>query len=423
MSDTRLEQTKSTEPSGTGAAESGEVRLDETIASTSVVTPVATAEFEAKIGAPRQVQSNRGTVEHLAARRPVTPVDTTSAEIKERLSDLQSTITRIVTGFRWGGLSLEESTERIIPLLNVGSIYQWPPVLVPLILEIDRAGDFIPVWLNVIEQQDPTDLPADSDPAETMVGRARRIAILMLGNYKTVTNPDESRPLGFSKQNKSKRSLKSAAKTQDLAPFLGKLSGDPNTSLYATQSLVKQGTTSALQALISALKDAEGWAKVDVVEACLTLEQPRFYEIVVARGTVQDARILEPVYACLPMMNDVERWMNGPGRDVLLETLSGSEEEAFIPTVKVLGEMREPRAISILINQLSKTTSISNREQAIRLVHMCETLGRLNDRRAVQPLMQLIGRVVDVEGRAARPRRRDNLPFDDKDIPGSIVYA
>ena len=123
-----------------------------------------------------------------------------------------------------------------------------------------------------------------------------------------------------------------------------------------------------------------------------------YYWSEISRGKVQDVRILEPVHACLPMMNDVERWMNGPGRDVLLEALSGSEEEAFIPVVKVLGEMREPRAISILINQLNKTTSLSNREQAIRVVHICETLGRLNDRRAVQPMMQLIGRAVELKG-------------------------
>ena len=110
MSDTRLEQTESTEPSSTGAAEPGEIHFDEKIAITSVVTPLATAELEAKIVAPRQAPNNSGTVEHLTARRPVTPVDTTSAEVKERLSDLQSTLTRIVTGYRWGGLSLEEAT-------------------------------------------------------------------------------------------------------------------------------------------------------------------------------------------------------------------------------------------------------------------------------------------------------------------------
>src|SRR6266571_144630 len=144
-----------------------------------------------------------------------------------------------------------------------------------------------------------------------MIGRARRIAILMLGNYKTITNPDESRPLGFSKQNKSKRSLKSAAKTQDLAPFLGKLAIDPNTSLYATQSLVKQGTTAALQTLISALKDAEGWAKVDIVEACLKLNQPSLNELLLASGLDRanglESYIAVPIYRSLPL----ERYLRG----------------------------------------------------------------------------------------------------------------
>ncbi|HEY6408224.1 MAG TPA: HEAT repeat domain-containing protein [Ktedonobacteraceae bacterium] len=531
MSDTSLGQTSSMYPINTDDVEPGDLRLDERTATTSVATPVPTAELEAKITAPRQAQNRAGTVEHLAARRTVTPVDTESAEVKERLSELRSAITRVVTGFRWGDIPLEDATEQIISLLNVGSIYQWVPVLVPFILEIDRAGDFIPVWLQVIEQADTPDLPLDADPAETMIGRARRIAILMLGNYKTFTAADQSRPLGFSRQSKQKS--KNAPKIQDLAQFLGKLACDPTTSLYATQSLVKLATTASMQALISSLKEAEGWAMVDIVEACLTLEQPRFYEIVLAsgldrvsglesyvavpvyrsislesylrggnqvasrlsqqaalifsrvlhesmktnafagsdtlpivfeqnfaplasalfayarsmpswqyvlaihrlatllgyywseisRGVVQDPRILEPVYACLPMMNDVERWMDGPGRDVLLETLGGSEDEAFIPVVKVLGEMREPRAISPLLNQVIATTSLTSREQAIRLVNICDALARLNDRRAVQPLLQLIGHTLNIEERAARSKRRDSLPFDDEDIPGSIVYA
>ncbi|TMC61837.1 MAG: HEAT repeat domain-containing protein [Chloroflexota bacterium] len=496
MSDTSLEQTEPKDPAQIGTGEAGEFHVEEKATSTPVVEPVPTAELEAKIAAPRQAQSRAGTIEHLAARRPVTPVDLTSTEIKERLSNLRTTITSVVTGYRWGNISLEDATEQIIPLLNVGSIYQWAPVLVPFILEIDRAGDFIPVWVHIIERDDVPDLPTDADPAETMIGRARRIAILMLGNYKTFIEPGQSIPLGF----KSRQSSKSIPKVQNLAQFLGKLANDPNTSLYATQSLAKQATTEAMQALITALKEAEGWAKVDIVEACLSLNQPRFYEIVLAsgldrvqglesyvavpiyrsiplesylrggndvaprlpqqaalifgqvlqesmkpnaeadtlpivfendfaplasalfenarsapswqyvlaihrlatllgrywsdisRGTVQDTRIIEPVYACLPMMNEVERWMNGPGRDVLLEALTSSDEEAFIPVVKILGEMREPRA-------------------------------RLNDRRAVQPILQLANRVVDIEGRMARSKRRDNLPFDDEQIPGSIVYA
>ena len=161
-----------------------------------------------------------------------------------------------------------EQIERLIPLLNIGSLQQWVPVLVPFILEIDRAGNLVPAWLKVIEQDDDADLPPDGNPAETMTGRARRFAILMLGNYKS----------------------------PELSQLLGKLASDPNTSLYATQSLVKQATTPALQALVSALKDAEGWAKVDIVEACLTLNQTRFHDILLASGLDRVAGLEIPLY-------------------------------------------------------------------------------------------------------------------------------
>jgi HEAT repeat protein len=57
------------------------------------------------------------------------------------------------------------------------------------------------------------------------------------------------------------------------------------------------------------------------------------------------------------------------------------------------------------------------------MVHICDTLARLDDRRAMQPMQQMVERVVDIAGRAARPKRRDNLSLDDDNIPGSIVYA
>ena len=126
----------------------------------------------------------------------------------------------LVTDLRWGGQSVKDTADRIIPLLNVGSLQQWIPILVPNIWEIDRAGDLIPAWLSIIEQDDPTDLPIDANPAETMIGRARRIAMLMLGFYKSA----------------------------DISEVLGKLSTDPSSSLYATRSLVKQATVAALKA-------------------------------------------------------------------------------------------------------------------------------------------------------------------------------
>ena len=40
----------------------------------------------------------------------------------------------------------------------------------------------------------------------------------------------------------------------------------------------------ALQALIGALKEAKGWAKVDVIDAFATINQSRFFEIMLASG-------------------------------------------------------------------------------------------------------------------------------------------
>src|SRR6185312_13852629 len=142
----------------------------------------------------------------------------------------------------------------------------------------------------------------------------------------------------------------------------------------------------------------------------------------ISRGAVQDQRIVQPVYACLPMMPDVERWINGTGRDVLLQALASSEE-AFLPSLKVLNELREPRATMVLLTRLDNTTQIADRTQAIRVGHICDTLAQLGDRRAINSMLSLIQRVVNVDARVSRPKRRDNLAVGDVDIPTSIVYA
>ncbi len=503
MSDLSLERTEFPTPPGggnTGADDPGQLRLSD--GTTTIDEPVAPPITKPTVPIPPPRRDRAGTVEHLAARRAVPALNTDTPEVNQRLATLRADLTAAVTGFRWEGVSVQDTVNALIPLLDIGPFQQWWPVLVPFIFEIDRAGNLIPVWLKIIEREDPHDLPPDANPAETTIGRARRIGLLMLGNYKS----------------------------PELSQALGKFATDPNSSLYATQSLVKQSTTAALQALISALKDAEGWAKVDIVEVCLSLNQSRFYDLLLAsgldrasglesyiavplyrsiplegylrgsntitprlsqqaalvfgqvlqdsmntapagtvpivfernlpalaialfdgarsapgwqkviavhrlallvgrywadmaRGAVQDPGIVQPIQACLAMMPDIERWMNGPGRDILLATLTGEDEEALTPVVKVLGELREPRAISLLSARLDATISLANREQAIQLGQICDTLGRLGDRRAVQPLLLLVNRTLNVGARTAHPKRRDNLVAGDADIPGSIVYA
>ncbi|HET7640722.1 MAG TPA: hypothetical protein VFK47_18580, partial [Ktedonobacteraceae bacterium] len=193
MSDTSLEQTGPTGNTEASASEPGELRVEELSDPTSEIMPVPKAELEAKIPAPQHTSNRSGTVEHLAARRAVTPLEADAPEVKQRLSELRPEFTTLVADLRWGEASVQDTTERIIPLLNVGSVPLWAPVLIPYLLEVDRAGNLVPVWLKVIEREDTQELPADANPAETPMGRASRFAILMLGNYKS---PEISRALG-----------------------------------------------------------------------------------------------------------------------------------------------------------------------------------------------------------------------------------
>jgi len=478
----------------------------------------------------QQAQERAGTVEHLAARRPTPALDVEAPEVKDRLTQARSEITRLVTRYRWDGLSVEETATQLVPLLNVGPVQQWRPVLIPFLLEIDRAGNLVPVWLRIIAKGDPEDLPPDANPAETVEGRARRFAILMLGNYRawSLMEKDTAKEsIGFARQS----SKEGGSKALDSIRVLGALAIDPNSSLYATQALVQLETNPALQALISALREAEGWAKVDIIDACLTLKQPRFNEMLVAsgldrvpglesyiaipiyrdipledylrgdsttsprlaqqaalifgqvlldstqpptdgqtlpsvfqrdmpplahilfegarksptwqnvlaihrlgtllgrywgeiaRGAVKDERIIDPIYACVPMMPEVERWMAGPGRDVLLETLADGDDVSFTAIVRVLGELREPRAIALLIGRIEATKELTDRAQGRALGAACDTLGHLGDRRAVAPMLRLVEHTVEIGRRASYPKLRDNLQPGDPDIPGSVIYA
>src|SRR5260370_40075944 len=66
---------------------------------------------------------------------------------------------------------------------------------------------------------------------------------------------------------------------------------------------------------------------------------------------------------------------------------------------------------------------INEREQAISLGQICDTLVQLNDRRAIGSIRELVNRTINVNARAMRGKRRDNLAVGDPDIPGSIVYG
>lgn len=482
-------------------------------------TPSSSSPIAATLPIPVRAMERIGTAEHLAARRPITPLDTNDPLIKQRLNTLRTDITRIVTDLRWGSQDVDGATERLTPLLDIGPLLQWRPILIPFLFEIDRAGNLLPVWFKILDMSEE---PQEATYTETPIGRARRYAILMLGNYKTSDISDQNRQLGFLKG--------SSQRKPQLFKVLGDLVLDPTTSMYAAQSLVKQNTTQSLQILASSLKDASGWAKVDIVEALLSLKLPGFNDLLIAsgldcvpglesyvaipiyksislesylrgesgthsghqaallfghvlqesmttsrpgsdelpaavegdllataralfegarrnpswhyalalhklggflgmywteitRGVIQDTRTVTPIQSTAVLMHEIDPWMAGPGRDVLLAALTDTPMPEFSAIAKALGELRDPRAIAPLHSRLEAVQTLESREQALSIAAACDTLARLGDYRSVDVMQQVVSRVVNIEQRIDIPRRRDNLPAGDSEIPASIVYA
>src|SRR5437899_11628524 len=111
MSDTRLEQTQSQNPLNIGTTQQEGLRIEETSEPTSVVTPVQTAELEAKIPAPQRSLNRTGTIEHLAAGRAPPPHAAESPQLKHRLSEMSTEITTLVTNLRCGRVYPQDTAE------------------------------------------------------------------------------------------------------------------------------------------------------------------------------------------------------------------------------------------------------------------------------------------------------------------------
>jgi hypothetical protein len=180
----------------------------------------------------------------------------------------------------------------------------------------------------------------------------------------------------------------------------------------------------SLQNLTSALfegaRNASQWQLVIALHR-LGLLLGRYWGDI-SRGAIQDQRIVQPVYGSLPMMPEIERWINSTGREVLWEALN-QQEEAFLPCLKVLSELRDPRTSQALMARLNATTHITDREQATRVGQMCDMLVQLHELRAVGTIRELVKRTINVDARTIRGKRRDNLSNGDAEIPGSIVYG
>ena len=108
------------------ATEQGLLHVEETPNETTQKAIVSGPVPDVKPATPLSIQAQEraGTAEHLAARRPLPALDADTPEIKERLTALRIDITRMVTSYRWEGLSVEATATQMIPLLNFGPVQQ-----------------------------------------------------------------------------------------------------------------------------------------------------------------------------------------------------------------------------------------------------------------------------------------------------------
>src|SRR5438552_2242416 len=98
MSDTGLEQTEPTiSVIGNEPSEAGDIRLGDRAVLAPEPDVVLTPEPVPAVPAPQRRQDQSATVEHLAVRRSVPALDPQNKEIKERLTELRSAMTTLVT--------------------------------------------------------------------------------------------------------------------------------------------------------------------------------------------------------------------------------------------------------------------------------------------------------------------------------------
>src|SRR5215469_13934182 len=123
MSDTGLEPTKYID-SDEQEPGMGEVLPGESPAFDAATPPASPAKADLMTMTPsaQKQQGRVGNVEHLAVRHPVPALNVDAPEVKQRLSELRTEMTKLVTGLRWGGVSVQDTVSRVMPLLDVGPV-------------------------------------------------------------------------------------------------------------------------------------------------------------------------------------------------------------------------------------------------------------------------------------------------------------
>src|SRR5215813_1954294 len=100
MSEMSLKETESPTPPNSDTTEAGTMKVEEVTATARVMAPAPSANVAPLSAATQQRLNRAATVEHLAARRAFSELSASEPGVKEKLSELRTELTFLVTDLR-----------------------------------------------------------------------------------------------------------------------------------------------------------------------------------------------------------------------------------------------------------------------------------------------------------------------------------
>ena len=199
-------------------------------------------------------------------------------------------------------------------------------------------------------------------------------------------------------------------------------SKEPPAYQEALPLLFKRPVVDLASALFQSARQQPSWQAALALHVLGTL-CARYWQAI-NQGLALESNLVAQIYPCLPMMPEIEAWMQESGRELLLTALS-SQQVTLLPILaQALAELGETRAVDPLLLYLESVRTLESQEQARALSSVCLALGRLGDLRAVSVLQRLVVNVIDPSGRRQHTSLKEApLTSQATDYAGSLLYA
>ncbi|GHO52392.1 hypothetical protein KSB_08670 [Ktedonobacter robiniae] len=199
-------------------------------------------------------------------------------------------------------------------------------------------------------------------------------------------------------------------------------SKEPSACQEAVPRLFTRSLAGQASALFKSARQQPSWQAALALHALGAL-CARYWQAI-NQGLALESNLVAQIYPCLPMMPEIEAWMQHNGRELLFTALC-SQQDTLLPLLaQALAELGEIRAVDPLLLYLESVRTLEHQEQAQALSSVCLALGQFGDLRATPVLQKLVANVIDPSGRRQRtPLKEALLEPQATDYAGSLLYV